>query len=273
MVNEEQSRTVLRGSIIITSVIALWHALAAALIDSRFLGPVARRWSHSGEQNAVTSDDTAASEAPTPLAGRSITANSRVLRAGARLSATIGNSGSHSRVYALGATVQHLVRSSWLYRWLTAEPEPDVIVIDLRETVTIGPWLRLLQRTLEWILPAAVSSALFRVTRRVYTVIVTRPVQMVSLFVSAVVVTLLGLQARSPESSLVAGGFLLAVALLALLGTRVTMTWADLRETRTYQALVALLEPPEPPEDTTTQDSRTENERKDEDKHQADRDS
>lgn len=35
-------------------------------------------------------------------------------------------------------------RNSWLYRWLTAEPEPEVIVIDLRETWTVGPVIDLL---------------------------------------------------------------------------------------------------------------------------------
>jgi len=42
-----------------------------------------------------------------------------------------------------GATI---VRDSWLYRWLTAEPDPTVVTIDLRETYTIGPVLRLLER-------------------------------------------------------------------------------------------------------------------------------
>jgi hypothetical protein len=42
---------------------------------------------------------------------------------------------------------------SALYRWLTAEPEPDVIVIDLRETWTVGPLLKLLDGLISWVLP------------------------------------------------------------------------------------------------------------------------
>jgi hypothetical protein len=42
---------------------------------------------------------------------------------------------------------------SALYRWLTAEPEPEVIVIDLRETWTVGPLLRVLDRMISWMLP------------------------------------------------------------------------------------------------------------------------
>jgi hypothetical protein len=34
-------------------------------------------------------------------------------------------------------------------RWLTAEPDPDVIVVDLRETVTVGPVILVLDRIVE----------------------------------------------------------------------------------------------------------------------------
>lgn len=44
-------------------------------------------------------------------------------------------------------------RESFLYRWLTAEPEPDVVVIDLRETLSVGPIIALLDRVLRWIVP------------------------------------------------------------------------------------------------------------------------
>lgn len=37
-----------------------------------------------------------------------------------------------------------MTKASRLYRWLTAEPEPDVIVIDLRETYTVGPFISVL---------------------------------------------------------------------------------------------------------------------------------
>jgi len=44
-------------------------------------------------------------------------------------------------------------RGSFLYRWLTAEPEPDVVVIDLRETLSVGPFITVLDRVLRWIVP------------------------------------------------------------------------------------------------------------------------
>lgn len=40
-------------------------------------------------------------------------------------------------------------RNSYLFRWLTKEPNPDVIVIDLRETYTVGPFIAFL----DWLAP------------------------------------------------------------------------------------------------------------------------
>ena len=39
-----------------------------------------------------------------------------------------------------------VLASSWLVRWLTAEPEPDVIVIDLREVRMVRPFVLALDR-------------------------------------------------------------------------------------------------------------------------------
>ena len=43
-------------------------------------------------------------------------------------------------------TLARWIRHSYLFRWLTKEPEPDVVVIDLRETYTLGPVIALLDR-------------------------------------------------------------------------------------------------------------------------------
>jgi hypothetical protein len=55
------------------------------------------------------------------------------------LNTGVQNSVSRAIAHRIGI----IWRASFAYSWLTAEPEPDVIVIDLRETVTIGPLLRL----------------------------------------------------------------------------------------------------------------------------------
>lgn len=49
----------------------------------------------------------------------------------------------HSYLAQSVRTLARWIRHSYLYRWFTTEPDPDIIVIDLRETYTIGPFLRL----------------------------------------------------------------------------------------------------------------------------------
>ena len=45
--------------------------------------------------------------------------------------------------------IPEVVRGSRLYEWLTAEPEPEVVVIDLRETYIVGPFVRLLDALID----------------------------------------------------------------------------------------------------------------------------
>ena len=61
--------------------------------------------------------------------------------------------GQHSAIVsttqALATRTSMFICSSYSYRWLTKEPEPEVIVIDLRETRTVGPILAILERVIE----------------------------------------------------------------------------------------------------------------------------
>ncbi|WP_353635031.1 hypothetical protein ABSL23_05815 [Halobacterium sp. NMX12-1] len=61
-----------------------------------------------------------------------------------------------------GTRLTRVVQGSFLYRWLTAEPDPDVIVIDLRETYTVGPFIAILDRIVETFVPYYRQSLLKR---------------------------------------------------------------------------------------------------------------
>jgi hypothetical protein len=67
-----------------------------------------------------------------------------------RVSDRLGRVADQSRVLdaldRAGAVFGRTVCSSRLYAWLTAEPEPEVIVIDLRETYTVGPVVAAIDR-------------------------------------------------------------------------------------------------------------------------------
>jgi len=144
--------------------------------------------------------------------------------------------------------VKRAVRTSWLYRWLTAEPDPDVIVIDLRDTVIVGPLLGVLDWLTAGLLTHWNNSLLSVLAGRSVDVLGARPIQAISAVVLGAVAANLGLLivgGRPPTGAI--GVRLLAMS-LALAGTRLRYSAEDLAETRIYDVLVALLEPPEPPE-------------------------
>lgn len=68
--------------------------------------------------------------------------NSSVVRGGKKL---------RDRLARAGRTTASYARNSSLYEWLTREPEPEVIVIDLRETRTVGPVISLLDHVVYWV--------------------------------------------------------------------------------------------------------------------------
>jgi len=64
----------------------------------------------------------------------------------------------------LVSRIETITRHSYGYRWLTAEPDPSVVVIDLRETRTVGPFVRLLEWGIEPIERAWTRSRLASLT-------------------------------------------------------------------------------------------------------------
>jgi len=82
------------------------------------------------------------------------TANSGLL-AGSTIVATLQSIQEtfRPRLSALSSWAGRVIRSSVLYRWLTTEPEPEVIVIDLRRTRTVGPFIAILDRIVETVAP------------------------------------------------------------------------------------------------------------------------
>ncbi|RMB23563.1 hypothetical protein ATH50_0778 [Haloplanus aerogenes] len=57
------------------------------------------------------------------------------------------------RLSTLGSWTGSIIRNSLIYRWLTTEPEPEVIVIDLQNTHTIGPFITLLDSIVDALVP------------------------------------------------------------------------------------------------------------------------
>lgn len=62
------------------------------------------------------------------------------------------------RLSSAAGTTADVARGSALYAWLTKEPEPEVIVIDLRETRLLGPCLGVLDDVVTRVEPAWTGS-------------------------------------------------------------------------------------------------------------------
>ncbi|WP_336358274.1 hypothetical protein [Haloarcula sp. CGMCC 1.6347] len=87
---------------------------------------------------------------------------------GEKISAITDGSRVITTVRTLGARTSGFVQESYCYRWLTKEPDPEVIVIDLRETYTVGPFIALLDRIIPHIEDAWQHSRVGSVVKRVF---------------------------------------------------------------------------------------------------------
>lgn len=85
---------------------------------------------------------------------------SLTVRAGRTVRRAIGDSRLVDTLHRLERMLGQVVRDSRLYQWLTTEPDPTVVTIDLRETYTVGPVLKLLERLTTPILTRWTNSTL-----------------------------------------------------------------------------------------------------------------
>lgn len=147
---------------------------------------------------------------------------------------------------AVGRRVTRWVRGSAIYRWLTAEPDPDVIVIDLRETWTVGPFLRVLDRVVDLLVDASRGSRVVAGGKRGVDAAVEAPLRAGGLAAAAfgLVVAVAALPGEVSVTTLAVG---LALSVAGLVAARDTRDWETLRETRPVQLAIAAFEPPEPP--------------------------
>ncbi|MDF9745877.1 hypothetical protein [Natrinema salsiterrestre] len=153
-----------------------------------------------------------------------------------------------SRLRDLSDGVVSAVRASYCYRWLTAEPDPDVIVIDLRETYTVGPIIPVLESVLDGLGDGYDGSRIATVASETAEVLRARPIQTVGAVGLALVPgSLLALTVTGALSTMLFVGHLV-VAVLCAAGLRSTHSLADVLESRPVSVLAAAFEPPEPPD-------------------------
>lgn len=145
-------------------------------------------------------------------------------------------------------------RNSFLYRWLTAEPEPDIVVIDLRETYTVGPFLAIFDPVVGTLSRGWHTASIESLARTTHSALRDHPIRTVSLVALVALLTSLAVSASLGTPTATGLGVGLIGIGLAALGTRIRVSWEQCTESATYRYLVAALEPPEPPESSETTD-------------------
>jgi hypothetical protein len=161
-----------------------------------------------------------------------------------RLTSAVERSAVAGAFESVEATLTRWCRGSKIVQWFLAEPDPEVIVIDLRETYTVGPIIRALEWTAVRTNRLAERTGLAAAARRTTDWLESAPVRAVGWLLFAC--ALGGLLASLLTDGTLAGWLL--VAGLALLGTRERRSASELAETRIGRAVIAAFEPPEPPE-------------------------
>ncbi|SEO54858.1 hypothetical protein SAMN05216388_101436 [Halorientalis persicus] len=171
--------------------------------------------------------------------------DSRIAQSLDALSGRLSVAATESRITSTAATVGDWIRASWCYRWLTAEPDPDVIVIDLRETYTVAPIIRVLDRVVDPLADAWDGSAV----EATLSGIADAPVR--ALGIVAVVAVLIETALSLALGDLTQSGLLVRAVVFgfAALAIQVPLSASELTETRTGRHLRAVLEPPEPRDD------------------------
>lgn len=194
------------------------------------------------------------------LALRDLVGRSTVGRVSSRISRWGAEHGSRAvstaRVRSIGEWSQRKTRQSFLYSWLTADPDPEVIVIDLRETYTAGPVIAGLDRAIASVLPGMTSSTVTEEVRAGAAVIRQRPLR----YLGGVGVILVGLSlcttTISGSATPLVVGIHVILSVLFALGLRSKRTWDELVAHPVVQWLAGAFEPPEPIEPARDEDNK-----------------
>jgi hypothetical protein len=139
----------------------------------------------------------------------------------------LGGGDSHDRLAPLVERARQIVSGSVLYRWFTTEPNAEVIVIDLRETHTVGPFIAMFERIQTLVRPAVRESRTRRAIERLRTAFHTAPIRVVGLLAAAVCVCLFLAGAVTGALSTTQSLGLLTVSLVGLLMARATKSRGD----------------------------------------------
>ena len=172
-----------------------------------------------------------------------------LIRTTARLASNLAVVTGTSLLVAAVRTSIDWPRHSVLYRWLTKKPDREEVVLDLRESYTLGPVVALFGRLPEPLKHTWRASNVGRVFAVTSASARDAPVRMVAIVCGVAVFTntvLLMASGLPSEGDLLTRVILIG---LALAGTRSEASWNDVAQARTVRLGVAALEPTTTSED------------------------
>lgn len=175
---------------------------------------------------------------------REWSSGSLLVRSGRSLRSAVATATTDSALTRSGRVAHSWLRGSFLYRWLTAKPDPQVVVVDLRESVTVGPLVRML----DWVHSRLAASSTHSRTYRAGIETVAE-FRRAPLRVAGFVLCVAALSALSLD--VLTGGFSVSALvvsglgfLVGLVGTQIRVPLTQLADARTVQMLLAAFEPP-----------------------------
>lgn len=150
--------------------------------------------------------------------------------------------------YRLVAGIRQFVESSWLYRWLTAEPDTEVVVIDLRETLSAGPLLAQIDQRIRDFIAVMPTSGGLRRGYRLRRGIRDHPIRILSFgALCMIIIGFVGIVATGGPLGITTF-VLIAGLLVAARGTQNRTPLSEIIDSSWYQILAKNFEPPAPPE-------------------------
>lgn len=149
-----------------------------------------------------------------------------------------------SRLAGIGTTLQRVVTASLVYAWLSEDPEPQVVVVDLHETVVVGPFLHVLETVVHATGRVAAGSGVVRVAEDAATRTTERPLRVASVLAMTAVVSNVAVVATTGRLDAVGLWLRLCLVLVCTAGLRSDASMDDLRDSRPAAILAAILEPP-----------------------------
>jgi hypothetical protein len=193
------------------------------------------------------------------IAGLSLTDDSTIGMRLQQISTTLARAIQSSGLATFGAVLSHWSRASFIYRWLTAEPDPKTVVINLRRTYTVGPILAVFDRIVTPLIGILATAGTQSLARSIYDALCDHPIRMVSFVAFAALLTELALSAAFGTLTLRDVTVRLGVIALAGLGTQIRVSWDQCTESVAFRFLIAVIEPPEPPDTNESKEGSNHN--------------